>query len=219
MSHCRDEHHDHDHDDHSHDHGHDHDHDGPDRGAEYTLYKQIDIDNVRCLNESMEGAAKTVFKTWEQRADLTKYVESDADEQLIINIPFTASIKLKSIAIFGGPGDKTPSRMKAYINRDDVDFDTADTTEPTQEWELVRDVPKGQLAEYPTRIAKFSNIRNLTLYFPENFGDDISRIYYIGLKGEWMEINKDPIITIYELAANPSDHKAKAERFAGQMIQ
>lgn len=72
MSHCRDEHHEHDDHHEHHGHNHEHDHDGPDRGAEYTLYKQIDIDNVTCLNESEDGSAKTVFKSWEERWDVTK---------------------------------------------------------------------------------------------------------------------------------------------------
>ncbi len=34
------------------------------------------------------------------------------------------------------------------------------------------------------------NVRNLALYFPENFGDEVTRIYYIGLKGEWTEVSE-----------------------------
>ncbi|KAJ3299763.1 PITH domain-containing protein 1 [Borealophlyctis nickersoniae] len=216
MSGCRSESHSHgDGDDHHHHHhGHDgHDHDGPDRGAEFSLYRQVDIDRVICLNEGEEGSGKNVFKSWEQRIDTSKFVESDADEQ------FTANVKLKSIAIIGAPGEAGPSKMKAFINREDVDFDSAESISPDQEWELVRDVPRGEVAEYHTRIAKFSNLRNITLYFPENFGADTTKIYYIGLKGEWMEVKKDPIITIYELAANPADHKTKADVAAGSMIQ
>ncbi|KAJ3029695.1 PITH domain-containing protein 1 [Rhizophlyctis rosea] len=206
MSNCCSHAHPHDHggDDHHHHHGHDHDHDhdGPDRGREFTLYQQVDIDRVRCLNESENGAAKTVFKSWEEREDRTQFVESDADEQLIIHVPFTANVKLKSIAIIADHSDQAPSKLKAFVNRDDIDFDTADSTEATQEWDLVdpQHIPLGSLPEYPTRIAKFSNLRSVTLYFPENFGGETTTIFYIGLKGEWMEINKDPIITIYELA-------------------
>lgn len=55
MSHsCGHEAHDHDHH-HGHD-GHDgHDHDGPDRGLEMSLYQQIALDSVICLNEAVPG--------------------------------------------------------------------------------------------------------------------------------------------------------------------
>ncbi|KAJ3055348.1 hypothetical protein HK097_010774 [Rhizophlyctis rosea] len=134
---------------------------------------------------------------------------------------FAANVKLKSIAIIGGPGEQAPSKMQAFINREDIDFDTVESTKAEQEWELINPdhLPRGSLPEYPTRIAKFSNLRSITLYFPENYGGDTTKISYIGLKGDWMEINKDPIITIYELAANPADHKTKADNIMGSMIQ
>lgn len=52
-----------------------------------------------------------------------QYLESDADEQLILHIPFKDNVKLKSIAIVGEGGDMHPSSMKAFKNRDDIDFD------------------------------------------------------------------------------------------------
>jgi hypothetical protein len=114
---------------------------------------------------------------------------------------------LKSIALLG-LHEEAPSQMKAYVNREDVDFDTVESMQADQEWDLVRDVPRDTLPEYPTKITKFSTLRNLTLFFPANFaGSDVTKITYIGLKGEWMALNKDPIITIYEAAANPADHK------------
>lgn len=54
---------------HSHDHcgGGGHEHTPPELGVAYSLYTRIDIHNVECLNESVEGAGKTVFKAWEDR--------------------------------------------------------------------------------------------------------------------------------------------------------
>lgn len=70
-------------------------------------------------------------------------------------------------------------------------------------------------------MAKFNNVRSLTIFFPSNFDDsDETRVDYIGLKGEWQEMKEDPIITVYELNANPADHpKTKAEEFGSSMIQ
>ncbi|CAG8549250.1 729_t:CDS:2, partial [Scutellospora calospora] len=121
---------------------------------------------------------------------------------------FTGSVKLKSITIKSGPGNSCPSKMKAYINREDIDFDTVDSYTETQEWELISSQDN---IEYITRMTKMYNVRNLSLYFPENFGDDVTRIFYIGLKGEWTEIKSDQIITIYEATPNPADHRNPAE--------
>jgi len=43
--------------------------------------------------------------------------------------------------------------------------------------------------EYQTKITKFQNVTHLTLFFPDNFGADSTQIYYIGLKGDYREVN------------------------------
>ncbi|KAF9172517.1 PITH domain-containing protein 1 [Mortierella sp. AD011] len=206
MSHCHDEAHAHGH---GHNHGdHDHDHDElPESGLVHeSLYQRIDHDNVVCLNEAEPNSGRSVLKPWHEKMDDSKFVESDADEQLIFRIPFTGLVKLKSISLRTDPGETAPKKMKAFVNCDDLDFENAESTVPTQEWDLIEDA-NGQIAEYNTRVAKFTSIRSLTLFFNENFGGDITKINFIGLKGEFSVLKRDPIITIYELQANPADHK------------
>jgi hypothetical protein len=33
------------------------------------------------------------------------------------------------------------------------------------------------------------NVRNITLFFQENFGGETTKIFYIGFKGEWTEVS------------------------------
>ena len=106
-------------------------------------------ESIRCLNESREGAAKTMFaKGWCHKLAEDPFLESDAvraptpslprrllgwlsriglgaqDEQLIITVEFTAAVKLKSITIVGSvETDSNPADLKVFLNRDDVDFD------------------------------------------------------------------------------------------------
>lgn len=140
MSHCHDE-----------SHCHDHNHDNPNRGDENSLLECIDIDNTSCLNELRDGSIKGVFKPWSDRFDVSKFVISDADEQLIIRIPFTANVKLKSIQIIGGPGRQSPLLVKAFANREDVDFDSADSIKCEQEFELAEQTSQSDL-EYPVKF-------------------------------------------------------------------
>jgi hypothetical protein len=48
----------------------------------------------------------------------------------------------------------------------------------------------GHLIEYPVRVARFSALSSITLYIPDNFGDEATRISYIGFKGEWEKFNR-----------------------------
>ena len=58
------------------------------RGLAFGLYLRIDMERLQCLKESHEGSSRGVFKPWEELTDLSKFVESDADEELLFNIPF-----------------------------------------------------------------------------------------------------------------------------------
>lgn len=40
------------------------------------------------------------------------------------------------------------------------------------------------------RIARFSNVSHLSIHFPKNFGAETTKIFYIGLKGEWTEVGE-----------------------------
>jgi hypothetical protein len=54
---------------------------------------------------------------------------------------------------------------------------------------------------------------SLTLFFEDNYGEgdeDVTRIGYLGFKGEFMALNREPVSVLYEAAANPSDHQAIA---------
>eukprot|EP01006_Ploeotia_vitrea_P003921 TRINITY_DN113507_c0_g1_i1.p1 TRINITY_DN113507_c0_g1~~TRINITY_DN113507_c0_g1_i1.p1 ORF type:complete len:227 (-),score=34.74 TRINITY_DN113507_c0_g1_i1:163-819(-) len=186
------------------------------QSAQSSLYEFIDVTKVRALNESVPDACKTVFKPYQDRLDTTKCVHSDADEELIIHIPFTEVVKLHSICIIGGDDGEAPSAMKAFINREDVvDFEMAQAVKPVQEWELAEDHQQGQV-EYPTKYSKFSGVRDLTLFFPANFGADITTIYYIGLKGESTNMkNRNAIVnTVYEATPNLKDHKIEGSTTA-----
>ena len=64
---------------------------GEESGLAYSLYQKIDMNQLTCLNEEVENSGKTVFKPWESRLNREKFVQSDADEELLINIPFTGT--------------------------------------------------------------------------------------------------------------------------------
>lgn len=157
-----------------------------------------------------------MFKAWERRLDNSDgFLESnEGDPELIVFIPFTSDVKIKSISIVGGTGGTSPSKMRAFINRDGIDFSDAQNMQPIQEWDLVENL-QGVL-EYQTRYSKFQSVGNLTLHFPENFGGDTTQIFYIGLRGEATQLKRDVVATVvYEVMPNPSDHKTRADTGGG----
>ncbi|CAD5183265.1 unnamed protein product [Musa acuminata subsp. malaccensis] len=192
---------------------HDHSCEDHNCSADWSLHTHIDLSKVvSALNEAVAGSVKSVFKPWNRRLDTSEgFLESnDGDPELLVFIPFTSDVKIKSISVVGGSGGTSPSKMRAFINRDGIDFSDAQNMQPVQEWDLNENLQG--LLEYQTRYSRFQGVGNLTLHFPDNFGGDTTQIYYIGLKGEATQLKRDVVATIvYEITPNPSDHKTRAD--------
>ena len=77
-----------------------------------------------------------------------QFVISDADEELLFNIPFSGNVKLKGLIVIGAEDGQHPSKMRLFKNRPHMTFDEA-RGKPDQEFELVAD-HEGQV-EYPTK--------------------------------------------------------------------
>ncbi|XP_078480683.1 LOW QUALITY PROTEIN: PITH domain-containing protein 1-like [Lampetra planeri] len=203
-----------------HGHGHGHgdgcgcegEHEPAERGLEYGLYRRIDLDKLQCLNESREGDGRLVFKPWDKRTERDKFVESDADEELLFNIPFTGSVKLKGV-IVAGEDDESHHQpeIRLYKNIPQMSFDDTGR-EPEQAFRLNRD-PLSSAGSHPflARIARFSNVHHLSIHISKNFAAESTRVYYIGLRGEYSEAHRHEVtICNYEATANPTDHKVES---------
>ncbi|KAK5631251.1 hypothetical protein RRF57_006965 [Xylaria bambusicola] len=234
MSHCHDEHAGHSHGDGHHDHEHDHS-DDITPALQHNLYQHIQFDDITTLNESERDSGKAIVKkTWAERLRLEPELVSDADEQMIVNIPFTGQVKLHSILLRSSSSDSAPRTLRVFINRDDVDFDNVDNLKYAQEFELSQ---TSEVQDLPVKRALFSRVRRLTLFFVDNFATglrdsdndddvsneedgDVSRLSYLGFKGEWMQLGRAPSQILYEAAPNPNDHALKgtsAKKMSDQM--
>lgn len=63
--------------------------------------------------------------------------------------------------------------------------------------------------EIPVKRALFGKVHRIVLFFEDNFGEDVSRVSYIGFKGEWTKLGKAPANILYEAAPQPGDHSLK----------
>jgi len=189
---------------------------GDSRADAFSLYLRVDRARVTCLNEAQEGSGAHVLKPWEARACQQRWVDSDADEELLFNIPFTGDVRLKSVVIVGGGDGAHPAEMKLFKNRPCMTFDDT-AAEPDQSFELTEDF-KGEI-EYPTKVARFSSVQHLSVFFPSNFGAEQTRVYFIGLKGDFTAARRHEVtITNYEARANPADHKTDLWNQSGHQV-
>lgn len=95
--------------------------------------------------------------------------------------------------------------MRLFKNRPKLTFDDV-SVHADQEFDLQPD--HNGVLEYFPKVQKFSNVQHLSMHFPTNFGECTTKIYYIGLKGDFMQAHNHGVtICNYEAKANPADHR------------
>ncbi|KAG5528567.1 hypothetical protein RHGRI_029299 [Rhododendron griersonianum] len=144
----------------------------------------VDWSGVECLNQSTSHSLANALKQG-YREDEGLNLESDADEQLLIYIPFTQVIKLHSIAI-NGPEDEGPKTVKLYANREHMGFSNVNDFPPSDTAVLTPENLQGK--PVVLKYVKFQNVRSLTIFVEDNqSGSDVTKIQKIFLYGTTVE--------------------------------
>ncbi|SCZ93500.1 BZ3500_MvSof-1268-A1-R1_Chr6-3g08702 [Microbotryum saponariae] len=119
----------------------------------------------------------------------------DDDDELLVHVKFTELVKIKSMLIGtgGGRASNAPRLLKCWVNRvDGLTFSDVNSTATSQEFELLESTSGSHDSlEYPVRLARFSNVSTIDLYFANTRGGESSRLYYLGFMGESRRIKKE----------------------------
>ncbi|OVA05396.1 Thioredoxin [Macleaya cordata] len=144
----------------------------------------VDWSGVECLNQNTGHSVVNALKQG-YREDEGLNLESDADEQLLIYIPFTQVIKLHSILV-KGPEDDGPKTVKLFANKEHMGFSNVNDYPPSDTAVLTPDNLKGK--PVILKYVKFQNVRSLTIFIEDNQeGTDITKVQKIVLYGTTVE--------------------------------
>ncbi|GMN25449.1 hypothetical protein TIFTF001_000931 [Ficus carica] len=144
----------------------------------------IDWSGVECLNQSTSHSLANALKQG-YREDDGLHLESDADEQLLIYIPFNQVVKLHSIAI-KGPEEEGPKTVKLFSNKEHMGFSNVSDFPPSDTAVLSPE----NLAGKPVllKYVKFQNVRSLTIFIEDNQScADVTKVQKISLYGSTVE--------------------------------
>ena len=224
--------------------GHEHD-ESLDDDLGLSLRPYIDLDHVVCLNEEVPHSGKGILKFHDDRLSSHPYVKSnDEDPELLLTIPFTEGVTVKSIAVrsnsIEGVEGSPPLKLKVIGNRGDtMDFETARELQHGVRGHQCVDLllvrpehfPEGTV-DYPLRPAgPFQNITSLTILVCDNYAgtvqgdgvhhedDEISTlITYLGLKGRGTGSKRQAVETVYESRGMKKDHQVKGNEYGASQL-
>ncbi|KAI9903025.1 hypothetical protein N3K66_002377 [Trichothecium roseum] len=189
---------------------------GPWKGADIPkgysdITDQIEAKGCELLNADEDaGPVKALFEDTKPsaldakgKASTTKdYVQSGADDQLLLFIPFQSIVKLHTVQLTSVPpsdDDDAPARpgtIHFFINRSqNMDFSEADDSEPTQVVNLKpEDWNADGTANIGLRYVKFQKTTSLIVYVQQGDGEAetvrLDRIKLIGEAGAKREMGK-----------------------------
>ncbi|KAJ7349391.1 PITH domain-containing protein [Mycena albidolilacea] len=158
-----------------------------------SLLEHVDIQQLNCLNESTDHSFAGIVA--QKKVNTTSsYLLSDADEQLLLNIPFHQSVRVRSIVIKSSAGEQAPKRVKLLVNRPSIGFeDVEDAEEP--EVAQILDLPEDDVKNgrpIQLRFVRFQAVNSLHIFVVSNQGGvDETRIDAVDVLGLTVETTKD----------------------------
>ncbi|KAF4358532.1 hypothetical protein CsatB_028835 [Cannabis sativa] len=152
--------------------------------SQVDLVDFIDWSGVECLNQSTSHSLANALKQG-YREDDGLNLESDADEQLLIYIPFNQVVKLHSFAI-KGPEEEGPKTVKLFSNKEHMGFSNVNDYPPSDTAVLSPDSLTGK--PVVLKYVKFQNVRSLTIFIEDNQSDsEVTKVQKICLYGTTVE--------------------------------
>jgi len=139
-------------------------------GGVQTLSSFIEAGQSQCLNQSSEHTLKDLLSKGSG-----KYLESDADEQLLLTIAFKNEVSIRSIVMRSNKDGRAPKGVKFFLNNTHMDFNDADSETSLQDFSLTdkdyKEVSKGEVStELTFKNAKFKKVRSITMFIYSNMG-------------------------------------------------
>jgi len=118
-----------------------------------------------CLNQESNYPIDNALQ-----AGTESWLQSDADEQLLINVEFQQPVKLAALNFQGTDLDTAPKNIKVFINRPNIGFEEAEDDDSTQSFELPEEVVTSN-AKTELKFVKFQRVNTVQVFISNNHGD------------------------------------------------
>ncbi|KAI0075789.1 DUF1000-domain-containing protein [Panus rudis PR-1116 ss-1] len=158
----------------------------PDESNDVSLLEFLDGSQINCLNEAGDHTLKSILSA-KQKNDSSSYLLSDADEQLLLNIPFNQTVRVRSLVIQASDVERAPKRIKIFINKPSLGFEDVEDAEEPEASQII-DLTEDQVKEgkrIPLRFVRFQSVSSLHIFVVNNTsGSDETRIDAVDIFGQ-----------------------------------
>ena len=183
-----------------------------------SLNSLIDTSKIGAWN--VENPLHEVPSVLDLKGEPGPGITSDADEEMLLYLPFTEFARIRAISIIGPGGSESPSVVNFYCNMMEgaEGFDAVERLRPTETINLV-DVAQQEEIVYVVDAAKWMSVGNVSVFIKHSFGGDVSNLKRLVFYGESTKLpTQRQVVTnvVYELRPNPADHKTGEEDKKGQ---
>jgi len=157
-----------------------------------SLLEFLDPSQLNCLNESDDHNIKSIIST-KGKTTGSAYLESDADEQLLLNIYFNQAVRVRALVIHSKDPNSGPKTIKIFTNKPALGFeDVEDAEEP--EAAQVLDLSEANLKDRTPivlRTVRFGRVNSLHIFVASNQSEqDATRIDSLDILGLPIETTK-----------------------------
>eukprot|EP00310_Coccolithus_braarudii_P018621 CAMPEP_0183356770 /NCGR_PEP_ID=MMETSP0164_2-20130417/45182_1 /TAXON_ID=221442 /ORGANISM="Coccolithus pelagicus ssp braarudi, Strain PLY182g" /LENGTH=203 /DNA_ID=CAMNT_0025530261 /DNA_START=130 /DNA_END=738 /DNA_ORIENTATION=- len=187
---------------------HSHDDEYPDDN--WNLYQHVERAEV--LNAAAGSDATKVLRPFVRRLETEGSLVSDGDEELLVKLTFLSPVSLRRLMVIGsGDPDTHPARVKVYVGKEDLSFQSLEDTRPNFETALPLNQP-GEAFVHVHPPGAFTNVTSLAFFFPANHGNgDETSLQYLGLQGDHSHDKREAVDATYELVCQHSSVDVAAE--------
>ncbi|KAG8771396.1 Thioredoxin-like protein 1 [Ceratobasidium sp. 428] len=158
-----------------------------------SLLEYLDSTQLNCLNESDTHNVKSILGN-KIRNTGKSYLESDSDEQLLINLYFNQSVRIRSIIIHTVDASHAPKTIKLAINRPALGFEDVESAAEPEMAQVFEELSPEDIANsrrIPLRFVRFQSVTSLHIFVASNQGgEDETQINAIDVFGQPVETTK-----------------------------
>jgi len=144
--------------------------------ADQSLLVHVDYLQSNCLNESAGHTLESIVRPHKQPGS---YLLSDVDEQLLLNVSFHQTVRIKALRVHSHEPSKGPFTIKILVNRPSIGFEDVQEAQESGVAQVVQlseeDIRVGK--PIPLRFVRFQSVNSVHLFVTSNQGDtDETRI-------------------------------------------